>query len=359
MDGWELQPSYNGGYGDYNSNGKAPFDTASNGSGFTKVKSRKGGMNRQEYSAPPHSGGRGRQGQGQGRGGRGAANRGARGGRGGSLNGGRGANPKPQGAWGQSRPYEDYGGGARAWEGNGAPQAVSPENGWQQVGVKSRTASSESSSRSGPSRNGVNAWHEGARAAGVQAGEAADAYDYPASPYSDSQCSDLDHVEDDSDDAFFSDDSYAQESHDDQKKIKWFRDFFQDLDGMTNGQLNEHDRQWHCPACKGGPGAIDWFRGLAPLATHARTMRSRRVKLHRKFAEVLEEELRLRRSGAPTVESVQGVFGKWKGLNDETDSQQQLVIWPPILVIQNTQLDQDDEGKVCRISQTVSSLFLK
>lgn len=130
-------------------------------------------------------------------------------------------------------------------------------------------------------------------------------------------------------------------------------DFCQDLDGMTEQQCNEHDRQWHCPACKGGPGAIDWFRGLAPLATHARTMRSRRVKLHRKFAEVLEEELRLRWSGAPctgavSVDGTQLAFGKWKGLSEETEAQQQqLVIWPPIVVIQNTQLEQDDEGKVC------------
>jgi len=183
-------------------------------------------------------------------------------------------------------------------------------------------------------------------------GGSAEVYDYPVSPYSDSQCSDLDHVEDDSDDAFFSDDSYTQESHEEQKKSKWFRDFFQDLDSMTEVQCNEHDRQWHCPVCKGGPGAIDWFRGLAPLATHARTMRSRRVKLHRKFAEVLEEELRIRRSGAPSiVDGTQLAFGKWKGLSEENEVQQQpLVIWPPIVVIQNTQLEQDEEGKVwmCR-----------
>jgi hypothetical protein len=53
VDGWELQPSYNGGYGDY-SNGKAPFDTASNSSGsFTKVKPRKGGARR---GASPRAG---------------------------------------------------------------------------------------------------------------------------------------------------------------------------------------------------------------------------------------------------------------------------------------------------------------
>jgi hypothetical protein len=318
VDGWELQPSYNGGYGDY-SNGKAPFDTASNSSGsFTKVKPRKGGMNRQEYPAQRGGARGGGRAPGRGRGGR----------------AGRGAAKAQQ-----------WGGNSRGFEvgSNG-----SSESWWPQV---KGARSSESSSRSGGRGASGNAWHQGARAATGSYGDggSVEVCDYPASTYSDSQCSDLDHVEDDSDDAFFSDDSYAQESHEEQKKIKWFRDFFQDLDSMNNGQLNEHDRQWHCPACKGGPGAIDWFRGLAPLATHARTMRSRRVKLHRKFAEVLEEELRIRRSGAPSVEVVQGVFGKWKGLNDDTDSQHQLVIWPPILVVQNTQLDQDDEGKVCAI----------
>ena len=175
-----------------------------------------------------------------------------------------------------------------------------------------------------------------------------EAVDYPASTYSDSQCSDLDNVEDDSDDAFLSDGSETLQSHEDQKKSKCFRDFFQDLESMSDSQISEHDRQWHCPACKGGPGAIDWFRGLGPLATHARTMRSRRVKLHRMFADVLEEELRLRRTGASSG-GMQGqsTFGKWKGIHDDNDvAPPQMIVWPPIIVIQNTQLEQDEQGKV-------------
>lgn len=172
--------------------------------------------------------------------------------------------------------------------------------------------------------------------------------DYPPSPHSDSQCSDLDNVDDDSDDAFLSDGSETVQSHEDQKKSKCFRDFFQDLESMSEIQISEHDRQWHCPACKGGPGAIDWFRGLGPLATHARTMRSRRVKLHRTFADVLEEELRLRRTGASSG-GMQGqsTFGKWKGIHDDNDvASVQMIVWPPIIVIQNTQLEQDEQGKV-------------
>lgn len=170
-------------------------------------------------------------------------------------------------------------------------------------------------------------------------------YDYPASVYSDSQCSDLD-LENDSDEAFLSDDSDSQLTHEDQKKSKWFRDFFEALESMSEVQVTEHDRQWHCPACKGGPGAIDWFRGLGPLATHARTMRSRRVKMHRSFADVLNEELRIRRTGGGGA-GVSGTFGKWKGLQEDNEAELVMVVWPPIVVIQNTQLEQDEEEKVC------------
>nr|XP_024375951.1 protein SUPPRESSOR OF GENE SILENCING 3 homolog isoform X3 [Physcomitrium patens]PNR54016.1 hypothetical protein PHYPA_007692 [Physcomitrium patens] len=382
VDGWQFQPAYNSSYGD--KNGKSLYDNASNRSGSSsKARSRKGNsMNRQDSGSPQSGRGGGRQGSNRNNGGserspgQGEAGRGGRGGRGrrgegrggrgkfnggrGEFNGERGASNKPQGGWGQHnnfRQYEaapnaDYG-GRGGWDGQGP--LLSPENGWQQVSSKSRNGS-ESSSRSGAPGITNKAWHQGAKASTqLVSGSSSNLYqqgdtgtdlalEYPASPYSDSQCSDLDHVEDDSDDGFFSDDSFAQESHEDQKKIKWFRDFFQDLDSMTDAQLNEHDRQWHCPACKGGPGAIDWFRGLVPLATHARTMRSRRVKLHRKFAEILEEELRIRRSAQPNVE-LQSTFGKWNGLSEDTESQQKMIIWPPILVIQNTQLEQDDEGK--------------
>jgi hypothetical protein len=157
-------------------------------------------------------------------------------------------------------------------------------------------------------------------------------------------------MEDDSDDAFISDADYdsdmTQKSHETQKKLKWFRDFFQDLDCLTDAQLHEHDRQWHCPPCKGGVGGTEWFRGLGPLATHARTMRSRRVKLHRNFAEVLDEELRLRRVGANTS-GPESMFGKWKGLREDDEAQFSLIVWPPMVVVENTRLEKDEQEKVC------------
>ncbi|CAA0833841.1 Protein SUPPRESSOR OF GENE SILENCING 3 [Striga hermonthica] len=141
----------------------------------------------------------------------------------------------------------------------------------------------------------------------------------------------------DNDDGFDSDES--QKSHDTKKMNKWFKELFVSLDGLTVEQISEPERQWHCPACKGGPGAIDWYRGLQPLISHAKTKRSKRVKLHRELAALLEEELKRRGTSAvPAGE----VFGKWKGLEEEPDRE---IVWPPIVVIMNTRLEKDDKDK--------------
>ncbi|CAM6092078.1 unnamed protein product [Calypogeia fissa] len=164
--------------------------------------------------------------------------------------------------------------------------------------------------------------------------------DSPASLYSDSQFSDDDFDSDTlSLGSFESEESHK--SHSTQRKNKWFRNFFQDLDLLTEEQLHEHDRQWHCPACQGGVGAIDWYRGLQPLLAHAKTVRSKRVKLHKSFAEVLEEEIRIRGAALGTHGS--GKYGKWRGLGDENESKQ--IVWPPMVVIRNTQLEQDEDDK--------------
>ncbi|KAL3637497.1 Protein SUPPRESSOR OF GENE SILENCING [Castilleja foliolosa] len=147
---------------------------------------------------------------------------------------------------------------------------------------------------------------------------------------------------DDSDDELLSDgfdSDESQKSHDTRKKNRWFKELFQCLDELTLDQINEPERQWHCPACKGGPGAIDWYRGLVPLISHAKTKRSKRVKLHRELAEILDEELKRRGTSAvPAGET----FGKWKGLNDFADKQ---IVWPPMVIIMNTQLEKDENEK--------------
>ncbi|GLT26670.1 hypothetical protein SLA2020_017190 [Shorea laevis] len=162
---------------------------------------------------------------------------------------------------------------------------------------------------------------------------------------------DIDNVDEDSDadviddsegellsDEFDSDAS--QKSIETRKKSRWFKKFFDDLDSLNIEQLNEPERQWHCPACQGGPGSIDWYRGLQPLITHAKTKGSKRVKLHRELAELLEEELR--RKGTSVIAAGEA-FGKWKGLKDEERDFE--IVWPPMVVIMNTKLEKDENDK--------------
>lgn len=147
----------------------------------------------------------------------------------------------------------------------------------------------------------------------------------------------------DSDDDILSDDfdsDASQKSFESRKKIRCFKKFFDILDSLTVDEINEPARQWHCPACQGGPGAIDWYRGLQPLTTHAKTKGSKRVKLHRELAELLDEELR--RKGASIIPAGE-LFGKWKGLKDEEKDHE--IVWPPMVIIMNTKLEQDENDK--------------
>ena len=90
----------------------------------------------------------------------------------------------------------------------------------------------------------------------------------------------------DDDDFLFGSDSdldASENSYEVLKKSKWFNAFFDDFDKLTVEEINSRARKWHCPACKEAPGAIDWYRGIDPLAYHAKTKKTRRVKLHRMF----------------------------------------------------------------------------
>lgn len=148
----------------------------------------------------------------------------------------------------------------------------------------------------------------------------------------------LDDSEDDFSDGFDSDD--GQKSHDTRKKNKWLRLFFESLDNLSLEQINEQARQWHCPACQDGPGAIDWYIGLQPLMTHAKTKGRIRMRLHRELAELLEEELR--RRGTSVVPAGEA-FGKWMGLCETTADHE--IVWPPMVVVMNTLLEKDENDK--------------
>ncbi|TMW97004.1 hypothetical protein EJD97_006393 [Solanum chilense] len=145
---------------------------------------------------------------------------------------------------------------------------------------------------------------------------------------------------DESDDDLHSDDfdsDVGEMSYETRKKNPWFNQLFHSLDSLTVTEINEPERQWHCPACKGGPGAIEWFTGLQSLMTHAKT-KGLRVKIHRELAELLEEELRQR--GTSVVPPGE-VYGRWGGMEFKDKE----IVWPPMVIIMNTRLDKDENDK--------------
>lgn len=147
----------------------------------------------------------------------------------------------------------------------------------------------------------------------------------------------------DLDDDLMSDDfdsDCSVKSHGTRKKHPWFKHFFEVLDKLTVDQINEPSRQWHCPACRNGPGAIDWYRGLQPLMAHAKTKGAKRVKIHRELAEVLDEELM--RRGTSVIPAGEA-FGKWIGLRENVSDKD--IVWPPMVVVMNTQLEMDENDE--------------
>ncbi|XP_022749225.1 protein SUPPRESSOR OF GENE SILENCING 3-like [Durio zibethinus] len=146
----------------------------------------------------------------------------------------------------------------------------------------------------------------------------------------------------DSDDLndYVSDSDENEKSHEARKKNKWFNAFFESLEKLTVEEIISPVQRWHCPACQGGPGAINWYRGVQPLMTHAMTKTTRRAKMHRVFAELLVEEMRRR---GTLIKSVSDAFGRWEGLNDRVADHE--IIWPPMVIIMNTLYEQDDNGK--------------
>ncbi|KAL6905490.1 hypothetical protein ACP4OV_003091 [Aristida adscensionis] len=170
--------------------------------------------------------------------------------------------------------------------------------------------------------------------------DAALSSDPEADDVEDQNASDDDDDDDLSDDISDDYDSDASErSFETRKTNKWFKGFFEALDKLSVEEINEQSRQWHCPACRNGPGAIDWYKGLQPLMTHAKTKGAKRVKLHRELASLLEEELS--RRGTSVVPAGEQ-FGKWKGLRENTD---RMIVWPPMVIVMNTVLDKDDDDK--------------
>ena len=105
---------------------------------------------------------------------------------------------------------------------------------------------------------------------------------------------DIDNLDSDKD-LMINDDCDSQGSnvsHETRKKNKWFKIFFESLDNLNLEEVNDPERWWHFLACRAGVGAIDWYSGMQPILSHAKTIRSKRVKVHYELAQVLEEELK-------------------------------------------------------------------
>ncbi|XP_017619829.1 protein SUPPRESSOR OF GENE SILENCING 3-like [Gossypium arboreum] len=151
--------------------------------------------------------------------------------------------------------------------------------------------------------------------------------------------SNIEYDSDDIDD-YVSDSDEDEKSHEARKESKWFYLFFKSLEKLTVEEILSPVRRWHCPACQGGPGAINWYRGVQSLLTHSMTKTTRRAKLHRVFAGLLVEEMC--RRGA-FIKPVNDAFGRWEGLTDRVADHE--IVWPPMVTIMNTRYEQDENGK--------------
>ncbi|MCL7032769.1 hypothetical protein MKW94_029137 [Papaver nudicaule] len=211
--------------------------------------------------------------------------------------------------------------------GRGNTKSQSPNTGWE----KNYMAQPPPAKIAPPLQHG---WQWGARSVQVQPNAIKNVE-------GDIDSEDDEDMTEDSDDDIFSDGFDSDESqkrHD--KKSKWFKNFFDILDKLSLEQTNSLLRQWHCPACRNGPGEIDWYNGLQALMAHAKTKGSRRVKLHREFAELLDEELS--RKGTSVI-PVGEVYGEWHGLRQSVPDKE--IVWPPMVVVMNTQIAKDENEK--------------
>ncbi|KAG8656073.1 hypothetical protein MANES_04G095100v8 [Manihot esculenta] len=155
-----------------------------------------------------------------------------------------------------------------------------------------------------------------------------------------------DDADDDSDsDAWPDTDAYDSEasprSPKSCKKSKWFKKFLKGFDYMSTEEINDPARQWHCSACQGAAGAIKRYLSLKTLVKHAKSKGSRRVRLHRELAQLLEEKLH---GGQASSAALGGeACGNWKGLKEEKKYQE--IVWPPMVVITNTIHKKDENNK--------------
>ncbi|CAJ1963619.1 unnamed protein product [Sphenostylis stenocarpa] len=132
----------------------------------------------------------------------------------------------------------------------------------------------------------------------------------------------------------------GERSHEQCKKSKWLWNFFDKLNALANEEISSRDRQWHCPACQGVAGAIVWYNGLQALLDHSRAIQSKRARLHRMFAETLEEELFRRRIPLTMVSEIHNI---WEGLDKKVKDHE--IVWPPMVIIMDTRYERLENNK--------------
>ncbi|PHT70754.1 hypothetical protein T459_25858 [Capsicum annuum] len=166
------------------------------------------------------------------------------------------------------------------------------------------------------------------------------AADYDKAGENDVEDNELDFIDESDDDLQYDDfDSDVTEtSYEMCKKNRWFKKLLESHDSLTVTEINDLERQWHCPVWKVVPGTIKWFTGLQSLISNAKT-KLVRVKLHRELAEHFEEELHQR---GTSVIPPSEMYGKW----DRVEFKDKEIVWPPMVVIMNTRLDKDENDKV-------------
>ncbi|GLJ18559.1 hypothetical protein SUGI_0330250 [Cryptomeria japonica] len=129
-----------------------------------------------------------------------------------------------------------------------------------------------------------------------------------------------------------------EDTHQVMKNFKVFKSLFESLEPLSLRNIN--NKEWGCPACKGGDSKVkvsDRYKGIQGLIEHAKVTKSCNVGWHQKLVKVLEEEVK-RRKVACTM--AQHVYGKWLGLENACGECE--IVWPPIIIIQNTNLDLSD-----------------
>ncbi|XP_021628061.1 protein SUPPRESSOR OF GENE SILENCING 3 homolog isoform X2 [Manihot esculenta] len=138
------------------------------------------------------------------------------------------------------------------------------------------------------------------------------------------------------------------------KKSKWFKKFLKGFEYLSAEEINDPARQWHCPACQGGAGAIKRYLGLQILIKHAKTKGSRRMRLHRELAQLLEEKLHSNLATSAAIGDE--ACGKWKGLKEENKDHE--IVWPPMVLITNTSHKKNENNKWIGMSnQQLLDLF--